>query len=74
MNFEPHNSEGNSRSEYYPWSSAEITSYFASLLDSGKPRVKDYSMMDPSEVAKMILIPASLLFETPLTFRTHLSS
>ena len=52
-------------------SSVKIASCSASLLDAGKPRVKDYSMMDPSRVVRIILMPAPFLFEDPFTFRIH---
>ena len=52
----------------------KTASYSTSLLDAGKPRVKDYSMMNPSGVVRTIPMPAPLLFEAPLTFRTHPSS
>ena len=49
-------------------SPTKTASYFASLLDAEKRRVKDYSMMDPFVVAKTISIPIPLLFEAPSTF------
>ena len=46
-------------------SPAKAASYSASLLDAKKPRVKDYSMMDPSGVVRTILIPS------PCCLRLH---
>ena len=51
-----------------------ITSYLTSLLDAGKLRVKDCSMMDPFEVVRIIPMPAPLLFEALSTFRIYTSS
>ena len=42
-----------------------------SLLDAGKLRVKDCSMMDPSGVVRIILMPALLLFKDSSMFRIH---
>ena len=53
---------------------ARTASYSASLLDTGKPRVKDCLMIYPSGVVRIILMTALLLFEALSMFRIHLAS
>ena len=50
---------------------ARTASYSASLLETEKPRVKDSSIIDLSEVVRIIQMSAPLLFET---YRSHPSS
>ena len=53
-------------------SSVKIASCSASLLDAGKPRVKDYSMMDPSRVVRIILMPVLCYLKLRLRSRSIL--
>jgi len=69
VNFEPGDPESDAAR-----SLAKTTPYSTSLLDARRPRVKYCSMMDPSGVVRIILMPVPLLFEAPSTFRIHSSS
>ena len=55
-------------------SPARTASYSASLMEAGKPRVKDCSMIDPFGVVRTTLMSALMLFEAPSIFRIHPST